>query len=515
MCEEFPGPRCSYDMSLKVKKREQTLLRVVKENGKDSHAAFVALARLEKAQEEYRSTPKGLKELEEQVRNDPDDKEAREMFLKASTVRGMQANALKEIKSGRVSSIAVITSDLKNFHDIEETESIIESSRENAERWTLRGNLEKNPFPAKPLLYDKFVNSLGTALENKYGEGNVPEHLQEAVNNLKNMDPPDAVNTQAYNNLPQAFDKAKQQLIGEIKNAAALQNVDAKICAEYYEAYREQYKTMYAGLPEDERPDPPSSWVRGEFNQSGYAKDPTSSYAPHDRASMYAMFRLRTDDKAIPDYVKQSRGIASIDIETAGPAGKDGFNPVMGRIIEVGIQTYTPSGKKVDEINQLVRPEQNFLDKHGTGSVDVHGIKVQDLDGKPSWDKVSGSVLSTMSGKILLAQNASFEKKWLKHYLPDYDHNVSVIDTLEVSRKHYDLPNHQLATICGANGVEYTDGHRALHDAEVTAKTFFSQRKNIQKMWKQKPARRNAVAVTKLLPSSRWIVSKPSKVIPS
>ena len=65
-----------------------------------------------------------------------------------------------------------------------------------------------------------------------------------------------------------------------------------------------------------------------------------------------------------------------------------------------------------------------------------------------------------------------------------------------MSRRHFDLPNHKLETICGQVGVPYTDGHRATHDAEVTGQAFFKVRKVLQRSWDSKPARRNAKPIT-------------------
>jgi DNA polymerase III epsilon subunit-like protein len=490
-------------MSLKIKNREKKLLAAVSQYGQDSHETFVALARLEKAREEYDATAEGLKKLKILTDENPEDEDVKKRFLLANASRIMQVNALKEVRNGRTSNLATIISNLKDFYDKEEAESIIESSREFVEKYALRSNLEKLEYIQNEDKYSEYVNSLEDALKSKYN-GVIPANCQKALDSLRSLEAPDAINEKAYARLPEAFDRSREQLINEIKTASALQGVDEKIAAEYYEAYREQYKNVYSNLPEVERPDPPASWLRGEFSWSGYAKDPSSSFAPHDKASLYAIYRLRADDKAIPDYVKQSRSVASIDLETAGPPGREGFSPEHGRIIEVGIQIYTPSGKKVGQVDQLVRPEESFLKTYGTGAEHIHQIKVSDLDGKPEWKNIAPQISSALNGKILLAQNAGFESRWLKHYLSDYDKTTPTLDTMEISRKHFDLPNHKLNTICDANGVNYTNGHRALHDAGVTAQAYFKQRRSIQKVWASKPSRRKAEPVIKLLSSSRW-----------
>lgn len=513
MCEEFPGPRCSYDTETKLRSREVKLADALEKYGKDSFEAELALARLEKAQEYYDATPEGLRTLKDQMDANPEDSQLAQRYYKADLTRTLQINALKEIRTGRVAALASITQALRPFYDEDETASIIESARENTESWTLRGkNLDAVKIFRNDKNYQEYLNGLETVLNTQYPDG-IPEELQKNLEDLRSMPTPDNINLRAYNALPKAFDTSKTQLISEIKNAAALASVEPKVAAAYYEAYRDQYKTDFANLPPAERPDPPTAWVRGEFSQSGYARDFNSNYAPHDPASVYAIYRLRADDKAVPDYLKHSRSIASIDLETAGPEGTAGFEPENGRIIEVGIQVYTPAGKKVSQLDQMVKPEEDFLNKYGTGAENVHQINRRDLDSKPSWSQVQNEVADRLQGKVLLAQNHKFEKKWLAHHLDDFDTNIPIIDTLDVSRKHYDLPNHKLETICNANKVEYTNGHRALHDAEVAATAFFQQRKTIQKAWDSKAARRKAEPVTKLVSSDRWEKKKRTPMI--
>jgi DNA polymerase III epsilon subunit-like protein len=508
MCEEFPGPRCSYDAAKKVQARQRRLLEAQEKFGANSHQALLAQARYDKAVEEYDATPEGIQALTTQIATDPTDNIATRRLYVGESIRALQTNALKEIKMQRVSNLAFITSGIKDFYDAEEAESIITSNRENAEKYKFYKNAKPIDYTSDEEHYAKYVENLKIALHNKF-EGKVPAEYTKAVEALKDMPAPDGVNMGAYDSLPRAFDTSRRQMISEIRNAAALQGVSPKIAAEYYEAYRKQYKDNFASLPTSERPDPPENWVRGEFANSGYAKDFTSSFAPHDPASMYAIYRLRADQSAIPDYMKQSQAIASIDLETAGPEGREGFEPENGRIIEVGIKIYSPNGKVVGTVDQLIKPEESFLQAHGTGAMHIHKISPADLEGKPDWRTISPQISNALKGKILLAQYAPFEKKWLTHHLSDFSKDTPVIDTMEISRKHYDLPDNKLETICNNIGVPYTNGHRAMHDAEAAGDVYFKQRKAIQKMWATKTARKKAPALTVIPSNSRWMAKKP------
>lgn len=513
MCEIFPGPRCSYDLGKKIEALHVKLLKAKKEYGESSPQYWLASEKYAKALDDYDSTPKGIQEMEHELKHHPDNEELQQRLNLAKTTRLLQTNALKEVKSGRVETLSYITSALKDFYDKEETYSIIESSRESIENYRLRGLKrglikEVNLEQADEETYQQYVASLKEALEHKHGVP-LPERLEQAVERLAKAPSPDKLNMEAYQKLPQAFDASRKQLVQEIKNAAALQGVPARVAAEYYEAYRQQYKLHLKNLPLAERPDPPESWVRGDFDQSGYAKDPNSNFAPHDPASMYAMYRIRSDENAIPDYMKQSLTVASVDLETAGPPGKEGMMPEYGKIIEVGVKFYSPAGKPVGEISQLVKPENSFLNAHGTGAEHIHGIKVADLKDKPAWGQIKPNLEHVLKGKILLAQNANFESKWLDHHLDNFNSkDVPIIDTLDLARKHYDLPNNQLKTICDINGVAYTNGHRALHDAEAAGEVFFKMKKHINKTWATKTARRNAPTLNYLPSGSRWTIKK-------
>lgn len=507
MCEPWPGPRCSYDMSRKRSVRANRVIKEVEKYGPESPQALLAAARLENADAEYNATPEGIAKLQKQLEENPNDLSVQRKLNLALDTRTMQVNAAGEIKNGRVEKLTQVVNQLTSFYDEDEVRSVLESSREETEKYAMYGNTRPS-FHSNESAYKEYLDTIENSLNNRYPEG-IPAEAKANLEALRAIPAPDAINMKSYDKIPNALDKGRKQLIAQIHNAAALQGVEPKVAAEYYEAYRKQYKEKFANLAEKDKPDPPEHWIRGEFGQSGYAKDPTSSFAPHDPSSVYAIYRLRSDENAIPDYVKNSQSIASIDLETSGPTGKEGFKPENGRIIEVGIVSYNPEGKKTNTYSQLIRPESSFLEQHGTGAEDVHKIAVKDLDNKPSWNQVTPEISNQLKGKILLAQNARFEREWLASKLPDFDNRIQFIDTMEVSRKHFDFPDHKLKTICENNGVVYSNGHRAEHDAAVTGEVFFRQKKAIKKAWNAKAARSNAPTITDVNSSSRW--NKKSK----
>ncbi|MEC8569001.1 MAG: 3'-5' exonuclease, partial [Pseudomonadota bacterium] len=357
----------------------------------------------------------------------------------------------------------VLTQALAPFYDVEESQSLVENAFRHQQFTALKYGLGKPDYPVSERKYGNWVQSLRGPLEEKYGVP-LPEKLETALQQVGSMSPPDYTTLEAYKKLPAAFTRAREAMVEQLEQAAALQDVEPQVAAAYFDAYRDQYKKLYAGLPASQRPDAPAEWVDGSVGTSGFRKVYDSQAAPHDPASMYALYRLRSDPNAIPAGRKTRQGFVSVDLETALPDDVNYYlKPESGRIIEVGVRLYSPDGDQVGEYQTLVRPEQTFLEQHGTGAEHVHQISVGMLDRQPSWGEVKEQVAGLFEGRTLLAQNATFERTWLAHYMVGDDGwKPRTVDTLLISRKHYSLPNHNLANVCAVNGVEYTEGHRAL-----------------------------------------------------
>ena len=287
---------------------------------------------------------------------------------------------------------------------------------------------------------------------------------------------PDPALWAACQDLDARMAKATSALRRQVGFAAAFRGVPTEVAQERYNAYRAQYLSMYARAQEADRPDPPPSWVTGFTS-----KDMMAVSAPADRATLYALYRCQADPDA---FESTDVRYASIDLETAGPDGKDGFNPVNGSIIEVGIVEYDNTGAVTDQYETLIAPAYEVAALCGTGAVAVHGITLDDVRGAPDWSDVAPEVSRRLDGRIMLAQNARFEGEWLGHHMTaaeqDFERWGPTLDTMCVAKQHYpDLENHKLATICARAGVTYTNGHRAMHDAEVAAATFFAMRREV------------------------------------
>lgn len=329
MCEKWPGPRCN-DKCKNRDIKKALLQQVAKVHSTESFEYKNAVAELLASQETYDTTPRGIAELTETLKtNKITSSIIPARLIKGKTTRLLQTEALKEIENNRVSSIANIISTLYPVFSQEETETIIAAARENREKAVIK-NLSFNIFKTQNYSVDNINKTIEDALETS-GESyyeyvekikntihqtygfNIPEHVQQSLTVLDELMPPNKVSLHAYRSIGHALEKSKQQLNDEFHKISAIQDASPKTVAEYFDAYRQQYKEKYANLPAEQQPNPPKDWIEGDLPRNGLTKNEETFFIPRDPSTLYAIYKLRTDLNAIPDYLKQSTKIAAID----------------------------------------------------------------------------------------------------------------------------------------------------------------------------------------------------------
>lgn len=508
MCnsKKHGGKRCQMSKERRARRNEKRRKDYAEnkfvQNQTTEHSAWINEADTAIAQFNQDCTPEGMKALDAEIASlnmDDDSDEAKALLARRRQVqwtRQFEESRRIEEENGRqhdISSLHQKLPDAEGFDDAQ-FDSIVENVRFYKERMAARMTRRDKDFsaPVSPAAWNKYLDSTEKTLQN---EGVYDDEAQALVAKLRASDPPDTISMNSYSSIPDYIAQAKEEQNGQIELAADYADTNADTAKRYFEGYRQQYQDIAAQDP-DNTPDVPAHWVAGRFKDSGMVKQRDSSIAPADPASMYALYRIRADDDAIPSELKHHRNIASIDLETATAKGENAMAIDNGRIIEVGIVEYTPQGKEIGRYSQLVRPETEFLEKNGTGAQEIHNIAPSDLDGQPTWDEVKGTVMDNLRGRIMLAQNIGFENKWLREKSKEFeDTKISGVDTLEVARKHFEMPAYKLSNICAEVGVAYTNGHRATHDAEVTGEAYFKARRRISNEWFASPARKNAPAL--------------------
>lgn len=159
----------------------------------------------------------------------------------------------------------------------------------------------------------------------------------------------------------------------------------------------------------------------------------------------------------------------SFDLETTG------LNARNDRIIEVSAVKFE-NGKPVDKFSSLIKQRKPIPPE----IVKLTGITDQKLKRAPEMESVLWDFAKWLgdarTGKtILVAHNAEFDLKFLRHYFHLYGIPATMVykDTLSMSRKKLpDIKDHKLGTVAEHFGIKLEHAHRAESDAETCGKIF-------------------------------------------
>lgn len=171
--------------------------------------------------------------------------------------------------------------------------------------------------------------------------------------------------------------------------------------------------------------------------------------------------------------------IAFLDVETTGrDAQKD-------RVVEIGI-VVGERGEVLHRHSWLVNPGIPV----SAESSAVHGIKDEDLQGKPTFAEIAGEVLAALEGCVPAAYNASFDKAFLLAELeragvrpdkpqPAVRRDVEWLDPLTFAREIYkDEESRALGEMAARLGIELVKAHRATDDAEAALRVLYALAKD-------------------------------------
>lgn len=445
MCKELPGPRCSNHASLKKIRALNSLADARRNFTTFSLEVKQAERAYYEANEEYKSTPDGLAHLKETEPTEYDH---------YKKIRDFQVDALNEVRNGRYDNMVKLVAADQTFYDEDEVRSVLMSTRKQEESKSLQNeNIQTKDEQRNQ--YFSLLNQYEERLKNNH---ELTPEQQKALTILRQLPPPkESPALNAYSNFAVSLEKSKDSLKKEIQKVAIMQDVSTKVAEAYHDAYRNEYKEKYAHLPAKDQPNPPKEWVEGEFKNTGFQSDSTTQLAPSDPATMYAIYRLRSDPKAIPDYLKNSRIVASAS-----------FNAEMQ---QVAVVLFNNKGREVDRlVSSTSRPPHELADK--------------------------------LRGKIIVMDNDSASRTWLVDLNRKLPLNSSVLSTNELSSKHLNLPDNSLATLCQATNTTYMDSFEG--KAETVLKAYFNSRQKIASKWQSKSPRRNAAPLENLPLTSRW-----------
>ena len=152
-----------------------------------------------------------------------------------------------------------------------------------------------------------------------------------------------------------------------------------------------------------------------------------------------------------------------VDVETTG------LSPRVNGVIEIGLVKVS-NLKIVDRFHSLVNPGKDipyFITQ-------LTGITNEDVYDAPFFEDIADEVAEFVSGGILTAHNFPFDYSFLKKEFnycgKEYPNNKNLC-TLKLSRRLYPmLKSKSLGAVCNHLNLKNDGEHRALGDAEVTAK---------------------------------------------
>ena len=165
---------------------------------------------------------------------------------------------------------------------------------------------------------------------------------------------------------------------------------------------------------------------------------------------------------------ENANSLVVLDFETTGLSPNNG-----DRAIEIGA-VRIENGQVTDKFQSLMTPGfriNNFIERYT-------GISNKMLAQAEPCEEVMQRFVDFIGDDNLLAHNASFDKKFLDAELKSISRTYSgqFICSLLVSRRiNIAAPNHKLGTLISYKNIP-SDGafHRALYDAEMTAKLWLT-----------------------------------------
>jgi len=153
----------------------------------------------------------------------------------------------------------------------------------------------------------------------------------------------------------------------------------------------------------------------------------------------------------------------AIDFETAN----------SHHICAVGIIT-VKNGRITDEYSALIQPPGN---KYNYRTIQVHGIKPEDTQNEPSFDKIYPEIKKRLQAKTIVAHNESFDRNVLRKTMEYYGiayTDLQIADQWECTLKIYRAKNYKPASLdacCAKNNIQLNH-HEALSDARACAELY-------------------------------------------
>lgn len=150
-----------------------------------------------------------------------------------------------------------------------------------------------------------------------------------------------------------------------------------------------------------------------------------------------------------------------VDVETSGLSASE------DRVLSVAVLTLADDGRVQHEFHTLVNPGCD------PGPVEIHGLTREKLHGAPTFEAIRPRLAELLTGRVLVAHNASFDYGFLHEEFTRAGAILPVerqLCTLAFARRLAPpTANFKLGTLAAHYGVRQTRAHDALDDTRVLA----------------------------------------------
>lgn len=163
-----------------------------------------------------------------------------------------------------------------------------------------------------------------------------------------------------------------------------------------------------------------------------------------------------------------------LDTETTGLEVNQGH-----RIIEIGCVEMVNRRITGRHYHQYIHPQRDI----DAGAMEVHGITLEFLAGKPIFEEVATEFAQFVEGAELIIHNAPFDVGFIDAELDRLDSDIpplaelcSVLDTLQMARHKHPGQRNNLDALCQRYEIDNTSRtlHGALLDAEILAEVYLA-----------------------------------------
>ena len=150
-----------------------------------------------------------------------------------------------------------------------------------------------------------------------------------------------------------------------------------------------------------------------------------------------------------------------------------GFDPYLHghRVIQAAILR-TRGGEVIDTFDSLVNPERTIPDE----TIPIHGITDEMVISAPLFNLVLPPLLDRLRGTMVVIHNAPFDLAFLDQAIREAGRapeELTIVDTLEIARRHLNFPGNALRKIARYYGIEAPLPHRATYDVEILRQVFY------------------------------------------